>query len=170
MKKYTRAQLKAMKVKSDLLPLAKELGVIGRHDMNKQTLIENVYVKLNAKNAITKVASTTINNIEVADIAAKYVSAFGEDSPSFEKFATKPKREIKSKQMYQERAQIGQLVAFKVHNTKAFSGKIVEMRLNKYVIETKNGVKYTIVKERVVWYKVDRKWPRWVYNLLKGIK
>ena len=73
----------------------------------------------------------------------------------------------KSKQ-YCENAKIGTIVAFRIANN-VFSGKIDEIHRKHFVIICINGIKYTIEKNNILWYKTGKRWPKKIYNLLKGI-
>ena len=75
---------------------------------------------------------------------------------------------LKQKDEYIENARIGTIVAFKVNESKTISGKIEEIHKNDFVVETKNGVKFTVRKRNVIWVKTGDRWPKGVFEALKG--
>lgn len=72
-----------------------------------------------------------------------------------------------TKNDYIERIKIGSIIAFKIYN-KAISGKIKQIGSN-FLVETKNGKTFAIKKEDILWVKTGSRWPRFVFEMLKGI-
>ena len=66
---------------------------------------------------------------------------------------------------------VGTLVAFKT-NGKVKSAKIIKKSTKNELalVETKVGKQYRINYDDIVWVKTGKRWPRGVYNLLKGIE
>lgn len=74
------------------------------------------------------------------------------------------------KEEYLRNATLGALIAFKVNDKKALSGKIVEINEFGFVAKTKNGIKFNVLKHHVLWVKTGDRWPKGVYLALKGEK
>lgn len=72
-----------------------------------------------------------------------------------------------TKNDYIKRIKVGSIIAFKVGN-KAISGKIKQIGSN-FLVETKNGKTFVIQKEDILWVKTGNRWPRFVFEMLKGI-
>jgi transcription termination factor Rho len=111
----------------ELLEIAKEYGIKGRHDMRKCELIE------------------AIANIQVETTMSK-----------------------KSKTEYINNVRVGDLLAFKVNETKILSGKVEQIAKDMLVVETKNGIRFNVRKKNIVWVKTGDRWPKGIYEALKG--
>lgn len=143
----TREEQLAMKenfnkqTKKELLPLAKSLNIVGRHEMSKEVLI-NMIVSFTQRNEIK-------NQVQ--------------EQKRLKRQSRKTKKDYAPT--------IGQIIAFEANHHKVFSGKVVEIHDHDYVIEHKNGVKFKIEKSKVLWTKMTDKsrWPVQIYKLLKGI-
>ena len=85
--------------------------------------------------------------------------------------------ETKTKDDYIFNAKEGFIVAFNlnfksrsgVKLKKVISGKIIENSKENetYVVETRNGLKYAVPYNSVVWVKTGERWPRGVYEEMK---
>lgn len=84
----------------------------------------------------------------------------------------------KSKDEYIVNAEPGLIVAFRLcfkstktgeKLTKVISGKILENNQTekKYIVETRNGLKYGVPYRAVVWVKTGNRWPKGVYEEMK---
>lgn len=73
---------------------------------------------------------------------------------------------------YVNEAEIGMLVAFRTDKAKVKSAKIVKKSSadQKLLVETKYGAQFLIDFSDVVWVNTTGRWPRWVFNLMKGIE
>lgn len=209
-----------VKTAKELLEIAKDLQIKGRHDMKKADLVyavlaEQVKNRVREKNAdfdsftnitLEDVVRGTLITKEEAeivmckagpteivfsdngdDLEAMLAMDLGEldeswdaeEEPQFApgsiltkaSNATKPTESdsAKQKQYYLDNAKIGVFVAFRVNSTKTLSGKIEEIHKADFVIETKNGVRFTIKKSAVIWVKSGSRWPRGVFLELKGV-
>lgn len=71
-----------------------------------------------------------------------------------------------------QNAPIGTLVAFKSDKGTVKSAKIVRRSTKDQTLKvtTKYGVSHLVKYSDVVWVRTGTRWPRWVYNLLKGIE
>lgn len=86
-------------------------------------------------------------------------------------------REGKTKEEYISGAEEGIIVAFRLNFTarsgkkltKVISGKILEnvSEQEAYVVETKNGLKYGVPYDSVVWVKTGNRFPKGVYDEMK---
>lgn len=79
----------------------------------------------------------------------------------------------KGKEDYIETIQIGVLVAFREPETNRLNtAKVVNKstKSRKLKVQTQYGAEFTIPYESVAWVKTGSRWPRGIYNELKGIK
>lgn len=155
MKKFTYEELAAMNCKS-LRDVAKELDVSGRWDMNKDTLIAYI---MDAQEKFIKEEKEQEPEIEEEN---QKVVCESSDTPKNSNLEEMEKRV--------NRASVGTLVAFFDILGKARTGKITEHTGSGIIAETEYGAKFLVTFDKVLWVKFNHRWPRWVYNLLKGIK
>lgn len=73
---------------------------------------------------------------------------------------------------YINNAQVGSIVAFYLPDSSVKSARIVKKstKEQKFLVQMKYGSKFLIDFDDVVWVKITDWWPKWVYNLLKGIE
>ena len=79
--------------------------------------------------------------------------------------------EIAERRMpYVENAPIDTIVAFKLPTGKVKSAKIINKstKNRKLKVETAYGAQFVIPYDSVIWVKTGTRWPKGVYNLLKG--
>ena len=79
--------------------------------------------------------------------------------------------EIAERRMpYVENAPIDTIVAFKLPTGKVKSAKIINKstKNRKLKVETAYGAQFIIPYDSVIWVKTGTRWPKGVYNLLKG--
>lgn len=76
---------------------------------------------------------------------------------------------MNSKINYIDKIVKGSLIAFKLQlqSEKLVSGIVVSFKDKddddkEYVVQTKNGIKYTISKEYIAWVNIDGRWPKGV--------
>lgn len=144
--------------KKHLLEVAKDLQVVGRHDMNKATLVEAIIAKEAQNNAHLNNNAKSKGSTQLSfEEAVERCICMGE------------RRERNfAKDRYEASAEIGMLVAFYVGD-RMYSGKIIEIHANKFRIETKRGIRYLVNKKAVAWYKTGQRWPRGIFEeLTKG--
>lgn len=74
------------------------------------------------------------------------------------------------KKQYVENADIGVLVAFYDKNGKPRTGKIIKknVELRRLKIETEFGAQFVIPYEDVMWVRYGERWPKGVFEILKG--
>lgn len=159
MKKFTYEELAAMNCKS-LRDVAKGLDVSGRWDMNKDTLIACI-MDVQEKFVCVDCDEEKKEEPEVKEENQKVVCE-SSDTPKNSNLEEMEKRV--------NRASVGTLVAFFDILGKARTGKITEHTGSGIIAETEYGAKFLVTFDKVLWVKFNHRWPRWVYNLLKGIK
>ena len=76
-----------------------------------------------------------------------------------------------NREAYVDSAKVDMIVAFKLTNGKVKSAKIIKRSTPKrrFLVETKYGAQFIISFDDVVWVKTGTRWPKHVYNLMKGI-
>lgn len=153
----------------ELLKVAAEKNVRGRTAMKKTELIAAIEtadaVVAEAENEVEEELKQQIEmyieyeNTETLDTIICASNEEWEKEAAFEK---KPKAD------YINKATVGVIVAFKVVD-KTISGMVEEVLSNEFVVKTKNGIKFTVRKKNVVWVKTGLRWPRFIYEALKGV-
>lgn len=73
------------------------------------------------------------------------------------------------KKRYLDSLNKGILVAFKKEG-KVLSGKVDKVMEESVELTTRLGSMYAIKKCDILWVKTGERWPRNIYNLLRGIK
>jgi len=152
--RYSASELKGLTVAA-LLVIAKELNIKGRHKLRRDQLASTIYCAQHPE-------------CNVDDFVAAFYEGAEEaiDSPKPEESTQK-----KSRDDYVNNIKEGAIVAFTIcHGEKTLSGMVTDVRKTTLIIATKNGVKFRIKKENIVWVKTRDSWPRGVYEALKGIK
>lgn len=146
----------------ELRDKAKVLNISGRWDMSKAQLIEAIVRAENADAEVIESATeenTIDNNNANVDVETEIKE---EKSVNIN---------MEQKQKYLDNIQVGALVAFKVSETKAKSAKVIKksIKSRKLMVETSYGATHVIPFEDVLWVRTGARWPRGVYNMLKGI-
>lgn len=77
---------------------------------------------------------------------------------------------VERRMPYVENAPIDTIVAFKLPTGKVKSAKIINKstKNRKLKVETAYGAQFVIPYDSVIWVKTGTRWPKGVYNLLKG--
>lgn len=72
---------------------------------------------------------------------------------------------------YIDSACVGDIIAYYYLPCKARSAKIVKKSSSdkKLLVETKYGMREIVDYKSVLWVNTNGKWPKWVFNLLKGV-
>ena len=149
--KYTKNQLEGMKAKEIQKIASKEFGIKGAYDMRIGECIDKILEIERAFQKAEREAEKKIKEVEKEE----------------------------AKKAYLEGAPIGTLVAFKVPDTaivrpgekKVKSAKIVGRNVSKKKLrlQTEYDAFYIVPFENVLWVKTGSRWPRSIYNLLKGV-
>ena len=178
---YVRKELEAKNTK-ELLVIAKDSQVVGRHDMKKAQLVDAIEamqtMKQRAEEVEISAAEADVvyspvghapivfadngDDIERRMIEDAKLEEQWEDAKNEERHNPKPKTD------YIENVKVGTIVAFKINEAKVLSGKVEEIHKTALVVETKNGVRFTVRKKNIIWVKTGARWPRGVYLALKG--
>ena len=150
-----RETLNKLTVKELIKQYATPLQITGRHDMKKTDLVQ----------AILDVYVSQIDDKESDEVTTKEVS----------KEVKKPVRELTevqkiNKARYIDDADVGTIIAFKLPGMKVKSAKIIRRstKNKKFKVQTAYGVEYVVSFDEVIWVKTNKRWPKGVYNLLKG--
>lgn len=138
----TKDELQKQKAR-DLMKFASSLGIKGAWDMRKAELIEAILANQKQPEEKEEVASK--NQVE---------------EPDWE-----------SKQKYCQEAPLGTLVAFIAPNGKCKSAKIVNRSSKRQMLklETEYQQEFVVPYKDIVWVRTGTRWPRGVYNMLKGL-
>lgn len=126
-------------------------------------------VTIGVKNVRSFRKSSLVDEIVLLEAASE-----AEDKGSRESVkesAVEPCKRDEQKTQYIETAEIGTIVAFKLPNGKVKSAKIIRRSSSKkrFLLETNYGDQYIVPYDDVVWVRYGNRWPRGIYNLLKGI-
>ncbi len=151
------------KTKKELLEKATELCIVGRWDMTKDKLIEAILGAEKSGKVPKETKSAKANNK-----IDNHEGVVAEEKD--EKESASIEVNMEEKKAYIENAEIGTLVAFRLQNGKVKSAKIVKKSTAKkrFMLETSYGAQYIVHYEDVVWVRTGKRWPKGVYELLKG--
>lgn len=151
----TRNELENM-TKENVAKVAKDLGVKrykGKSMLSKKELIDGICKALESKD-------------DAADVQ-KAISEAGEKKSK----KVTIDRDVKDKRILD--APIGTLVAFREPETnKLNTAKLTNRNKTKKLIkcETQYGKEFTISFDDILWTKTGSRWPRGIYDELKGKK
>lgn len=142
-----REQLMEMTV-AELRKMAPSLGVKNCRQYKKSELVEQI---LKAE-----------NSVEVEEVSDTDVP----DESGEETIIIDMERKVP----YIEQAEIGTMVAFMLPNGKVKSAKLINrsVKNRKIKVETSYGKQFVVSYDDVVWVRTNDRWPRGVYNMLKG--
>lgn len=127
------------KTVQELRAIAKEKGVTGRWDMTKEQLVDAL-------------ACENVESVESVEVKEE---------------ATADDKKMK----YVESVKIGTIVAFKMRNGKVKSAKVARKstKNRKLKLITSYGAEYVVSYDDIVWVRTGKRWPKFVYNIMKGI-
>lgn len=153
----TKESLSKMKV-DDIRKYASSLGIKKIRTFKKLELIDEIIKVQNEITSDESVPEKTELETEENEIKSEKVEISEEDR-------------IYRKLKYVENADIGTIVAFKPEVGKVKSAKIIKKstKNRKLKLETSYGAQFVISYDDVIWVKTTQRWPRGVYNMLKGI-
>lgn len=180
---FTKEVLETKK-KDELMEIAKQLCVvryIGKSALTKSELISSILVKQktvqkNEQNDTCDVCDSVdcrcCSHEQNATIKEAKTSVI--EKVKQLKKRKNPKNEeerLANKLRYIEEAAIGTLLAFRTETGKVKSAMIVNRstKSKKFKVETKYGLQYVVHFDDVIWVRTNKRWPKGVYNLLKGI-
>lgn len=162
-----RDELAKLTAKQLIKGPATDMGISGRWDMRKDELIEAILrAELNGQKTGAQARSAKdeikIDNQKDVDAAVKV-----------EKEAASIEINMSQKMQYLETIEVGALVAFNVPGCcgKVKSAKVLRKssKNRKLQVETGYGATYIISYDDVLWVRTGKRWPRGIYNLMKGI-
>lgn len=142
----------------ELREVAKKYNISGRWGMTKDQLIEAIA-------EATKV-------VEETEQVQKNKEATPQKTDVCECDSAEAENKYGSKMDYIEKVEIGVIVAFRLPTGKVKAAKLMKRSIKKRLLklETEYGAEFIVPFEDVIWVKTGRRWPRGIYNLLKGIK
>lgn len=175
---FTQAELLLMK-KPEVMGIAKDMNVPrynGKNALTKDEIIHNILeAQENGKNT-TETASVSDEKTEQVEqpvtSVKKQSKVVSEVKKLKEKKVELTEEERRLKKLgYIEGAKIGTLVAFKTDNGKTKSAMIIKRstKNRKFKLETKYGATFIVSFDDVIWVRTNKRWPKGVYQLLKGI-
>lgn len=144
--------LEDMKVK-ELRNLAKELNIIGRWRMNRRQLLSAI--------------ETAESNLEKAKKVEKNMKK--KEMNKIDTEVKKPKSNNHNE--YLKNITVGDLIAFVDPVRKRLeTAKVVKKsnRNDKLKVETSYKLEFVIESKQIIWVKTGKRWPVWIYNVLKG--
>lgn len=155
------SELKEMTCKQ-LREEAKELDIQGRWDMTKDQLIEAILGAKKEKETKVEQSAKVEEKVDNQDVVAEV---------KVENESADVKVDMEQKMHYVEDAAVGALVAFRLSNGKVKSAKIVRKstKNRKLKLETEYGAEFIISYDDVVWIRTGKRWPKGIYQLLKGL-
>lgn len=178
-------QVMTFKNKKEVEEKAKELGISLYHKgkrLPKSALEEMIAEVLNNVDDSPVDDSPKDNDPNWVDVEVEVVDHIddgeqADTSGSEEKDSAKDADDGLTPEERQERhikfvegAKVGTLVAFKVGPNKAKSAKIIKRstKNRKFKVETAYGKEFIISFDDVIWVLTNKRWPKGVYNMLKG--
>ena len=153
---YNKEQLMAMKV-DELRKVASSIGIKNAKRYKKVDLVDMI---ISVQNPPEAVAEEVVEEVKEEKEEVASVSDNADDGGI-----------DSNKLRYINEAPIGTLVAFKLPNGQTKSAKIINRSTGrkKLKLETVYGKQFVVSYSDIVWVKSTNKWPRGVYNQLKGI-
>ena len=153
---YNKEQLMATKV-DELRKVASSIGIKNAKRYKKVDLVDMI---ISVQNPPEAVAEEVVEEVKEEKEEVAGASDNADDSGI-----------DSNKLRYINEAPIGTLVAFKLPNGQTKSAKIINRSTGrkKLKLETVYGKQFIVSYSDIVWVKSTNKWPRGVYNQLKGI-
>lgn len=151
---YTKEELESKTV-DELRKIAPKVGVKNCRKLKKVDLV----------NAIIDEQPIEVESKEVESVSEK------SEVKTEEVVITPAVPTVSNRESYVDTAKVDMIVAFKLPNGKVKSAKIIKRSTPKrrFMVETKYGAQFIISFDDVVWVKTGTRWPKHVYNLMKGI-
>ena len=151
---YTKEELETKTVE-ELRKIGPKVGVKGCRKLKKAELID----------AIIDEQPIDVENKEVESVSEK------SEVKTEEVVVTPAVPTVSNREAYVDSAKVDMIVAFKLPNCKVKSAKIIKRSTPKrrFMVETKYGAQFVISFDDVIWVKTGTRWPKHVYNLMKGI-
>lgn len=165
----SKEKLQTLKV-SELATICKERGIVHYHGKNRFKKDEMIEAILNSESIEENENQSLLSKAKSAEDEEKVDNQIVEVENKDEKKSTSMDIDMEQKKSYIENSKIGTIVAFRLSSGKVKSAKMVNRnrKKEKLKLETKYGAEYIIPYKSVVWVKTGKRWPRGVYELLKG--
>ena len=168
-----------LKSKNEVIELAKEKGISQYHSGKRKTKEQLVdEILSNGQEAEEKKSDASVDNDDNdeewqqpnAETKTDELEHKEETENNLKDELTDKEREEKKK-AYVENVKIGTLVAFTSYTGKVKSAKVIKKstKNRKLKVETKYGAQFIITFDDVIWVRTNKRWPRGVYQLLKGV-
>lgn len=135
----------------ELREIAKGLKIQGRWDMTKEELITNIM-------AASENGKSDVDEINDQNITDECKS---DDQVHIN---------MEQKMRYIENVELGTIVAFHLANGRVKSAKVVKKstKSRKLKLETNYNAEYIVSYDDIIWVRTGKRWPKGVYELLKG--
>lgn len=128
------------------------------------------------KEELVKAILMAEKNVELAETESAKVEEKVDNQVNKELVVSETKTnnvpiDYENKKKYVTGIEIGTLVAFRLPNGKVKSAKVTKKssKNEKLKLETDYGAEYVVSYDDIIWVRTGKRWPRGVYNLLKGI-
>lgn len=158
---YTKEELGSKNLK-ELYEIGNSLGISKyAHGARKsKAVIINEIIGNSMTNKVTDNATNEVIDVEIVNESTSEKSEMKVDEVIISQSRVK----------YIESATVGTLVAFRLSNGRVKSAKIVKKSTSKrkFMVETKYGAQFIVSYDDVIWVKTGTRWPKGVYNLMKG--
>lgn len=142
----------------DLRNMASTYGIKNVKKYKKQELVDMICEIIDGQKPTAVDEEVTVEEVEDDNNIETVTDELSEE-------------EIAERRMpYVENAPIDTIVAFKLPTGKVKSAKIINKstKNRKLKVETAYGAQFIIPYDSVIWVKTGTRWPKGVYNLLKG--
>lgn len=126
------------KTVKELLIIAKEYQIVGRHDMKKQQLIDAIIESKKDMDEITTSTTNKAHDDYVKNLKSGDIIAFQFYSPFGKKI---------------------------VRSAKVVDAHPGEIGLT---VQDKIGNEYFVYKSNILWVKTGKRWPKYIYSMFKG--
>ena len=158
------------KTKEEVSAIAKDFGVtrsIGSKRKTKEQLIDEIMEKQNPQSE-TETVEVEDEDWQQPETEKEVTEA---DAEVVAEEILTPEQKAERRKSYVENVQIGTLVAFKSITGKVKSAKVVKRssKNRRLKVETKYGAEFVIPYDDVIWVRTNKRWPKGVYQLLKGV-
>lgn len=166
----SKEKLQTLKV-SELATICKERGIVHYHGKNRFKKDEMIEAILNSESIEENENQSLLSEAKSAEDEEKVDNQIVEVENKDEKKSASMNIDWEQKELYIENSEIGTIVAFKLSSGKVKSAKIVNRnrKKKKLKLETRYGAEYIVSYDSIIWVRTGKRWPKGVYNLLKGI-
>ena len=150
--KFSKEDLEKLSV-GNLVKLATERSIVGRHKMKKCELIDSLLSSESPQNEEVITPQENTNPTEEAPIQEVDVA----------------------KMKYLDNIEVGTIVAFKTvvcGKTKVKSAAVLNIsaRRKELKLANKVGIEFIVPFSDIIWVRTTTRWPKAVYELLKGVR